>query len=93
MAIIDQGQVRYTGAPRCAIKDLEGYIWEKVIDKSEVRFYEQSTKLISKRLFAGQIRIHVYSECSPGDGFELVKPDLEDAYFTHLYKEVTPVNA
>jgi ABC-2 type transport system ATP-binding protein len=93
MAIIDQGQVRYTGAPRCTIKDLEGYIWEKVIDKSEVSFYEQSTKLISKRLFAGQIRIHVYSECSPGDGFELVKPDLEDAYFTHLYKEMTPVNA
>jgi ABC-2 type transport system ATP-binding protein len=86
MAIIDEGQVRYTGAPRTAIADLEGHIWEKIIDKSEVSHHEQSMMLISKRLFAGQIRIHVYSEDHPGDGFEVIKPDLEDAYFTHLYK-------
>ena len=86
MAIIDEGQVCYTGEPRLAIADLEGHIWEKIIDKDEVSDYEQSMLVISKRLFAGRIKIHVHAESSPGDGFNSVQADLEDAYFTSLRK-------
>jgi hypothetical protein len=32
----------------------------------------------------GRTRVHVYSEGSPGAGFELVEPDLEDAYFATI---------
>ena len=88
MAIIEKGQVRYTGAPRSAVAALEGFIWEKIIDKTEVHHHEDTFKLISKRLFAGQIMVHIHSENSPGEGFQPVKPDLEDAYFTHLYKDM-----
>ena len=86
MAIIDQGEVRFTGEPRRAVKDLEGHIWEKVINKNEVDAVGQSMMLISKRLFAGRIKVHVYDQSCPGDGFQCVQPDLEDAYFTSLYK-------
>jgi len=88
MAIIEKGQVRYTGAPRSAVAALEGFIWERVIDKTDVHHYEDTFKLISKRLFAGQIMVHIHSENRPGEGFQPVKPDLEDAYFTHLYKDM-----
>jgi len=91
MAIIDQGQVRFTGEPRMAVKDLEGHIWEKVINKNEVYSFEQSMMLISKRLFAGRIKVHVYAQSCPGDGFQSVQPDLEDAYFTSLYKAAPEV--
>ncbi len=86
MAIIDQGQVRFTGEPRSAVAELDGCIWEKVIDKNEVSHYEQSMMVISRRLFAGRIKIHVYAKSRPGDGFQAVAPDLEDAYFTNLRK-------
>ena len=47
--------------------------------------------LISKRLFAGRIKVHVYAQSCPGDGFQSVQPDLEDAYFTSLYKTAPEV--
>ena len=86
MAIIDEGQVRFTGEPRAAISELEGCIWEKIIDKAEVSRHEKSMPVISKRLFAGRIKIHVYAKSCPGSGFQSTKPDLEDVYFTNLHK-------
>jgi ABC-2 type transport system ATP-binding protein len=84
MAIIDEGQVKLTGDPRTAVADMQGKIWQKVLEKNDVPDYEASMNVISKRLFAGQILIHVHDTARPGEGFELVQADLEDVYFSAL---------
>lgn len=40
--------------------------------------------MISSRLFAGRMLIHVLAESQPDTSFEPVEPDLEDVYFTTL---------
>ena len=40
--------------------------------------------IISERLTMGQVRIHVFADGDPGDGFEKITPDLEDVYFSTI---------
>ena len=84
MAIIDRGKVLMTGDPRSLTSQLSGKIWQKVVSKEEVDGYCKAMSVISTRLFAGSPMIRVCSDTSPGDGFDPVNPDLEDAYFTAL---------
>ena len=81
MAIIDKGRVLLTGVPRDVIAELEGSIWRKAIDKTELEGYRSRYRVISTRLFAGRTMIHVVSPQNPGEGFEPVAADLEDVYF------------
>src|SRR5581483_5513596 len=84
MSIIHQGRVLYAGAPADAIAELAGRIWSKSIQKSEVGDYEAAYHVISSKLTAGRPLIHVYSEDSPGEGFEPTPPDLEDVFFSRI---------
>ncbi len=84
MAIISQGRVLLTGQPRQVIAALEGRIWGKAIDRAELPAHEARHQVISTRLFAGRTLVHVYSAEPPGDGFEAVAADLDDAYFHAL---------
>jgi ABC-type multidrug transport system ATPase subunit len=84
MAIIDQGRVLLSGDPRKFASELTGRIWQKAVDKSEVKSYQDSMTVISSRLLAGRPVIRIFSEAPPGNGFEPVTPDLEDVYFTTL---------
>jgi hypothetical protein len=45
---------------------------------------EREHAVISTKLLAGRTLVHVYSDASPGAGFEPVAPDLEDVYFTTM---------
>ena len=40
--------------------------------------------IISQKLRAGKLELHLYSETEPGLGFELVEPALEDVYFSSV---------
>ncbi|MFH2001632.1 MAG: ABC transporter ATP-binding protein [Planctomycetota bacterium] len=84
MAIIDKGEVLLSGEPRALINRLGGKIWEKVIEKHELDRCRESMRVISSQLFAGRTLIHVYSEESPGSGFEVADPGLGDVYFSTL---------
>jgi hypothetical protein len=84
MAIIAKGQVLRTGEPLQAIDDLASRIWKKIIDKSALEQYQRDLDVISTRLISGRTVIHVYSEGSPGEGFEPVEASLEDVYFSTL---------
>ena len=86
MAIIAGGQVRLAGEPREAIRSLDGRVWRKTVDKSELAGYEQSLTVLSTRLVAGQPVIHVLADAAPDAGFEQVPADLEDVYFGELRK-------
>lgn len=84
MAIINQGRVVANGEPSILVTRIEGKIWKKSIETSQLESYRQRFQLISTRLFAGRNIVHVYSDSLPEPGFEPVKPDLEDLYFATI---------
>ncbi len=84
MAIINNGSLMVNGAPNDFLKSLEGRIWAKTIDKNELRYFNENFHTLSAQLHGGRLDVHIYATKSPGNGFDQIKPDLEDVYFTHL---------
>lgn len=84
MAIINKGQILLEAEPLKAINELKGRIWRKIIDKKEFLALRKQHNIISSKLFGGRTVIHVNSLQNPGDGFELIEPDLKDVYFTTM---------
>lgn len=84
MAIINQGKLLYTGKPDAAIAELNGMVWEKLINKSEMADIEMEHSIISSRLVSGNPLIHIIKNSNPDDGFKQVEADLEDVYFTKV---------
>jgi ABC-type multidrug transport system ATPase subunit len=84
MAIIHQGQVRVAGDPAALVQALNGLVWKKAIDRSQLADYQQRFQVISMRLVAGRTLLHVLQNERPEPGFEPVAADLEDLYFATI---------
>jgi ABC-type multidrug transport system ATPase subunit len=84
MAIIHRGEVRYSGSPDAALDELQGRIWEKTVEKSELQAHESAFEVISTKLVAGRPVIHILAEEAPGDGFAPADTTLEDVFFTRI---------
>ena len=84
MAIICDGRIVAKGSPLELIARLKGRVWKKTIEKAELPSYRERFQVISTRLFAGRTVIHVISDTDPGQGFEPVREDMEDVYFSTL---------
>ncbi len=84
MAIINQGEVLLEGNPLKTIDEINGKVWKKSIDKSELKDHKEQYKVISERLIAGRPEIHVFSDTQPDPSFDSVEADLEDVYFSQL---------
>lgn len=84
MAIINKGEVLLSGKPDDVIGDIEGKIWRKTIEKSQLQHFQDTFQVISTRLVAGKPVIHVYSTGQPESGFTQVEASLEDVYFRHI---------
>ena len=80
MAIINAGEVILQGDPQVVLDEVRGKIWRKKINKAELAAMEQQLSVISVRLLAGEPVVHVYSDASPGAGFAMIEPALEDVY-------------
>lgn len=87
MAVISNGKMILESKPDESITKLNGKIWTKTIDKSELEGYKLKTNMISSQLSAGKMNIRVYSEAQPYADFIPVVPDLADVYFTVLSQE------
>src|SRR4051812_16050828 len=85
MAIISGGRLLMTGEPLQTIRDLDGRIWRRSIDKSELAGYDHDYAVISTKLIAGRTVIHVFSDTQPDPSFEPVPTSLEDVYFSTLH--------
>jgi ABC-2 type transport system ATP-binding protein len=83
-AIINEGEVLYTGTPDEAIEEMNGKIFGKSIPKNELPLYKSTLQVVSTQLKAGNIFIRVVSESNPGNGFLPVTPNLEDVYFRNV---------
>ncbi len=84
MAIINNGELLYTGKPSEAIASLRGKVWKKRLNKGELLAYKRNFNVVSERLFGGMPEIHVISDQRPDDTFEEITPGLEDVYFSYV---------
>jgi ABC-2 type transport system ATP-binding protein len=82
LAIIDGGTILLEAEPLHAVAAMRGRIWQRVIKKTEL--LERAQSVISTKLLAGRTVVRVHSATSPGAGFDLVEPDLEDVYFSTM---------
>jgi len=90
MAIIREGEILLEADPLGAIAELQGRVWRKVIDKSELEAHQAQHHVISTKLLVGRVVIHVLSDAAP-EGFMAVEPDLEDVYFATMNREAAVV--
>ncbi|MEN9865327.1 MAG: hypothetical protein RL748_917, partial [Pseudomonadota bacterium] len=81
MAVINKGQVILTGQPLHLIEQIQGKIWKRFIEKTELKQYHEQHKVISSRLTAGRTLIHVFADSQPDPSFASVTGSLEDVYF------------
>ena len=84
VAIIDKGEILLETEPLRAIAALQGRIWRRVIDRSELPELKREHAVISTKLLAGRTVVHVHSDVSPGAGFNPVEADLKDVYFSTM---------
>jgi len=89
MAIIHRGCVVLSGEPIELADRLQGRVWKKIVEKSELASYDEQFQVISTRLFAGRSLIHVHSDDQPDASFELVSPELQDVYFSAIKQHDT----
>jgi len=88
MAIIANGELLLEGSPADAMTALNGRIWSKVVGTDdELKTLEAQMHVISTHLIAGQHEVRVYSDSSPGEGFQPVDSELEDVYFFNLSQQ------
>ena len=93
MAIINEGTILLEAEPLGAIAALQGRIWRRVIERSELAEVERTHAVISTKLLAGRTLVHVYSEGVPSAGYEVVAADLEDVYFATMAGHSLPAGS
>ena len=85
MAIMNNGQIVFQGAPQDALVELKGKVWRKSIERNEREQYKSNFQVISDKMVAGKPQIHILSEHNPGNGFRQIEPNLEDVFFTKTH--------
>ena len=84
MAIIANGRILRQGAPHELMHELEGRIWRKTVDRSELEALRARHTVISTRLISGRTVVHILADTDPGEGFVAHTGGLEEVYFTAL---------
>ena len=87
LAIIKEGRLLKQNTPEKAIKEIEGKIWEKIVEKSKEADLRETHSVLSSHFSMGKARLRFYADKSPGADFKSVPPTLEDYYFavTHAH--------
>jgi ABC-2 type transport system ATP-binding protein len=83
MAIICLGEVVAKGNPNELVASLNGKVFRKLIEKSELDQYRADYQVISSSLKMGKTQIRVVAD-ELLMGFEAATPDLEDVYFAEI---------
>jgi ABC-2 type transport system ATP-binding protein len=84
MAIINKGEVMVQGKPKSTLELLQGKVFSKIVEKSALESIRNEFRVLTSRLLEGRPLVYVYSEDSPGEGFEPVEAGLEEVYFYHI---------
>lgn len=85
IAIMNGGRILYQGTPKEARKSLEGKIWMRIIERSDLDEFSQKFDIISSNFNPDNtLNIRVFSEENPHESFVPATPQLEDVYFVTL---------
>ena len=84
MAIMDKGRVLFSGNTDDALAQINGKVWEKRIEKTDLDVLQKNLKVISTKLVGGKPLVHVFSNENPGNGFKSAEENLEDVFFAKL---------
>lgn len=84
MAILNKGRILTQRNPKHLVKEMQGQVWEKVIDPHELLQMRETHRVISDRLYDGQTMVRIVSAADPGYGFTPAQTGLEDVYFSHV---------
>jgi ABC-2 type transport system ATP-binding protein len=84
VALINKGQVVFTGKTNEAVAQMEGKVWRDQVEKSNLDSYKLAFKVISERMVAGETYVHVYADERISPYVTEVEPNLEDFYFHSL---------
>lgn len=90
MAIINKGEVMFSGHPAEAIRQVQGKIWTCQVDKPTARELMTKHNVISQKFNTGLIELHVLSEEPLNHHFVTAQPVLEDVYFSVLNGNLKP---
>lgn len=85
MAIMDKGQLLFSGATDDALELIRGKVFEKSVEKEMLPQFQQSHQVISSKLVGGRPQIHIFAENHPGDDFKAAEETLEDVFFAKLH--------
>jgi ABC-type multidrug transport system ATPase subunit len=85
MAIMDKGQLLYSGTTDDALLLIKNKVFEKSIRKQELDDYQARFRVISNKLVGGMPQIHVFAESYPEEGFAPTEENLEDVFFAKLH--------
>ncbi len=85
VAILNGGKILYKGTPTQAENELEGKIWMRIIERSELDEFASKYNIISSNFNPDNtLNIRVHSHEQPNKTFVQAKPQLEDVYFVAL---------
>ncbi len=84
MVVMNHGTILLEGTPAEAVASVQGRIWRKAVEKSELAEFRMRLPVISHHVSEGRMMIHVMSDDRPEDGFEPVDATLEDVYFSTI---------
>ncbi|WP_306349949.1 ABC transporter ATP-binding protein [Flavobacterium sp. '19STA2R22 D10 B1'] len=84
MAIMNKGQVLFSGSTDDALLEVKDKVWEQKVEKAVLQQYHDNYKILSSKLVGGQPLIHIFSETDPQNGFSRAEENLEDVFFAKL---------
>jgi len=90
MAVLDQGKVRFAGAPKTLIDRLSNQLWEAEILPQQIPEFRQQFPLLSSRFMGGRCQVRVVAPQAPASGFIQAAADLQDGYFYLLQQHQQP---
>jgi ABC-type multidrug transport system ATPase subunit len=87
MAVFNEGKILVQGNPQILSDTLNDKVYKKHIDRADLERIENEFTVLSNYLRGGQFYVNIYSDTTPGAGFELINNDLEDFYFYCINKK------
>jgi len=89
MAIMNGGKILKHTTPYNATKELAGKIWTTSISREELETMEATLPLLSSKYIEDQtVQVKVHAHERPTERFHPTEPELEDAYFIALKKDL-----
>jgi ABC-2 type transport system ATP-binding protein len=81
ITVLANGQIKLLGSPEELVTSLHNRVWQKRINAADLDAYKFQYDILTHRLVAGEIIIHVLSDSDPENGFKPHNGTLEDVYF------------